>query len=132
MALKGKTIEEIKEWIKKEKEERHTRMLDYWRTSPPFKDADSIPSIPRVSKEEYDNIIIPNIIRRGGIPKKDLKDGHLYQGSCRNASEALWNAEKQCFIYWRTKFGSTYQEEINHFEDDDGYDLFVPIKEIER
>ena len=125
-------LDHIKERLRKEKEGRYNTMIEHWKTAPPFKDAYSIPSIPTVDKETYDNVIIPNIIRRGGIPKKDLKDGHLYQGSCRNADEALWNAEKQCFIYWRTKFGSTYQEEINHFEDDDGYDLFVPIKEIER
>ena len=28
----------------------------------------------------------------------------------------------------RTKFGYTYPEDINHFEDDNGYDLFIPIK----
>jgi hypothetical protein len=28
--------------------------------------------------------------------------------------------------------GTTYIDEINHFEDDDGYDLFVPIKIIEK
>lgn len=28
----------------------------------------------------------------------------------------------------RNKFGSTYEEYINHFEDDNGFDLFVPIK----
>ena len=28
------------------------------------------------------------------------------------------------------KFGTDYIEEINHYEDDDGYDVFVPIEEI--
>ena len=27
------------------------------------------------------------------------------------------------------KFGSVFKETINHFEDDNGYDLFVPIAE---
>ena len=50
-------------------------------------------------------------------------------GSCRNSSEATWNGT--VFIYERYKFGSYYNDEINHFEDDDGYDLFVPLKIIE-
>ena len=32
------------------------------------------------------------------------------------------------FEYMRTKFGSTFPETINHFQNDDGYDVFVPIK----
>ena len=30
----------------------------------------------------------------------------------------------------RTKFGSKFLEKINHYEDDDGFDVFGPIKEI--
>ena len=25
-----------------------------------------------------------------------------------------------------------YEEDINHFQDDNGYDLFVPIKEVDK
>ena len=125
-------IETIRQSLMKTKEERHAAILEAWETRKPFRDVDDIPSIPIVSKEEYEGIIVPNIIRCGGIPKKDLKDNVLYEGSCRNASEAVWNEGKQKFTYWRTKFGSTYKEDINHFEDDDGYDLFVPFKEVDR
>ena len=52
--------------------------------------------------------------------------GKNFVGSCRNASEAIWNGKT--FTYKRYKFGSTFFEDINHFEDDDEYDLFVPIK----
>ena len=31
--------------------------------------------------------------------------------------------------YDRYKFGFTFKEKINHFEDDNGYDLFVPLRE---
>ena len=78
--------------------------------------------------EDYKNIIIPNIIRCGGIPKNDLVVNSTYLGSCRNADRAKWNG--QLFEYIRNKFGTIYIEEINHFEDDDGYDIFVPIKVI--
>lgn len=119
-------IEQIKQKILKEKEERYNNILKYWKTRKPFKDEDDIGSIPIVSTQDYNNIIIPNIIRCGGIPKNELIIGKTYIGDCRNATEAIWDGK--VFKYMRTKFGSTYEEEINHFEDDDGYDVFVPIK----
>lgn len=66
----------------------------------------------------------------GLIPKKDLKDGQRYLGTCRNAKEAVWNAEKERFTYLRHKFGSSFYEDIVHPEDDEGFDIFTPIKEI--
>ena len=119
-------IQEIKDKIRKEKEERYNDILEYWKNRKPFRDEDDIPSVPIVRKEDYDNIIVPNIIRCGGIPKEELIVGETYIGDCRNASEAVWNGET--FTYMRTKFGTTYPEDINHFQDDDGYDVFVPIK----
>ena len=89
--------------------ERYNEVLEYWKNRGPFTDEDDIPSIPIVKDDDYRRIIIPNIIR-----------------CCRNASEAVWDGEK--FTYLRTKFGTTYTEFINHFEDDDGYDVFVPIR----
>lgn len=71
------------------------------------------------------------------IAKKDLIHGAYYSGQCRNASEARWNADKQIFVHWRTKFNSTFLEEIKHPEDDNLFDVFVveeileqPTKEI--
>lgn len=62
------------------------------------------------------------------IPKSELVKGEIYQGECRNSEKAKWDGDK--FLYTRTKFGSTYIEAIHHFEDDDGYDVFVPMKII--
>jgi len=61
------------------------------------------------------------------IPKSELVVGRTYPGYCRNASEAVWK-ENGKFEYSRHKFGHTFPEEINHYEDDDGYDVFVPVK----
>ena len=124
--MKQEELEKLKEKAKQEKERRRTAVFEYWKNRVPFLDENDIPSIPKVDKEKYEEIIIPNIIRCGGIPKEDLVVGKTYVGSCRNAYEAIWNGKK--FTYMRTKFGYTYPEEINHFQDDDGYDLFVPIK----
>lgn len=102
-------------------------MKDYLCKMKPFLKVEDIPTVPKMkSPEDYEEYVVKNYIRCGAIPKKDLIVGKTYIGDCRNATEAVWNGE--VFIYTRTKFGHTYDEEINHFEDDDGYDLFVPIK----
>lgn len=119
-------IEKTKDKLRKESEERYNNTLEYWKNRKPFKDEDDIPPIPIVQPKDYQDIIIPNIIRCGGIPKDELIVGETYIGDCRNASEAVWNGDR--FTYMRTKFGTTYPEDINHFQDDDGYDVFVPIK----
>ena len=118
--------QEVKDKLKKEKEERYNTVLNHWKERKPFRDEDDIPPIPIVLSKDYEEIIVPNIIRCGGIPKDKLIVGKTYIGDCRNATEAVWDGEK--FTYMRTKLGSTYPETINHFQDDDGYDLFVPLK----
>ena len=118
--------QEVKDKLKKEKEERYNTVLNHWKERKPFRDEDDIPPIPIILPKDYEEIIVPNIIRCGGIPKDKLIVGKTYIGDCRNAREAVWDGEK--FTYMRTKFGSTYPETINHFQDDDGYDLFVPLK----
>ena len=62
------------------------------------------------------------------IHKSELVIGQEYPGHCRNASKATWDGKK--FHYERYKFGVTFDETINHYEDDYGMDVFVPIKEI--
>lgn len=71
------------------------------------------------------------------IAKADLEHGAYYTGSCRNASVARWDGNKQCFVHWRSKFGDRFLEEIRHPEDDSVFDVFVveskithPVEEI--
>lgn len=64
----------------------------------------------------------------GVIRKEDLIDGKTYIGLCRNATTAKWDVEKNTFTYLRNKFNFTFPEEINHISDDNGYDLFIPIR----
>jgi hypothetical protein len=59
------------------------------------------------------------------IAKVNLEHGAYYAGRCRNASEARWDANKQRFVHWRTKFGHKYLEEICHPEDEKHFDVFV-------
>ena len=107
--------------------EREAYNIEYFNNLKPFDgDTDKIPALPVLNEDVYQNVIVPNLIRCGAIPKKDLVVGETYLGACRNAGEAVWNG--QTFTYKRTKFAWTYDEDINHFEDDNGYDLFVPLK----
>lgn len=105
--------------------------IEYLENMEPFTDVDSIPDVPKMdTPEDYEKYVVKNFIRCGAIPKNQLEVGEVYYGHCRNASEATWDGIH--FIYIRHKSGFTYPEIINHFQDDDGYDLFVPIKKRVR
>ena len=119
--LTQEEVAKIREW-------RFNRQLEYWRNLNREFTVETIPDIPKTSPEVYNDIIIPALIRCGAIPKSQLEIGFIYEGSCRNANKAIWNGFQ--FEYIREKFGSKFKEKINHFEDDNGYDLFVPIKKL--
>lgn len=65
------------------------------------------------------------------IPKASLEHGAYYQGRCRNSSVARWDGNRQLFVYWRTKFSSTFLDEIKCPEDDVMFDVFVAESKIE-
>ena len=100
--------------------------VDWLNTKPKFQDHNDIPEIPNLGKEYTNKYFVSAFIEHGAIPKEDLIVGQTYIGSCRNAHEAVWDGKE--FIYKRTKFGSTFDESINHFQDDDGSDIFIPIR----
>ncbi len=59
------------------------------------------------------------------IPKHALTVGEYYVGLCRNATVARWDGER--FHHWRRKFGHEFVETIHHPEDDQDFDVFVPV-----
>jgi hypothetical protein len=65
------------------------------------------------------------------IPKEQLKDGAYYEGRCRNATVARWNATEQQFYHWRVKFATRFIETIRCPEDEKNFDVFVVDREIE-
>lgn len=65
------------------------------------------------------------------IAKKDLVVGAYYVGRCRNTYVAKWTDDNQ-FIYMRYKLGFYLIETIKHPEDDNGFDLFVPMRKVEE
>ena len=121
-----KTKDEAIEKAKTLKEVALKNHLEYWDNLKKFENSNDIPFIPYCTHERFNEFYLPRLIQAGAIPKVDLIEGETYIGSCRNAYEAIWNGKQ--FEYQRYKFGYTYTEKINHFEDDDGYDLFIPIK----
>ena len=125
---KDRIFAELKAKREIERAEREQRIREYWETLKPFTGVNDIPQLPQVDHDQWKNFYVPKLIGAGAIQKKDLVDGQFYAGDHRNATIAKWDAEKNKFIYMRTKWGATYEDDCNHFEDDDGYALFVPIR----
>lgn len=135
MTLEEK-IEEVKRKLEEKRKNEVKDTMEYWRNlTKRFETPDDVPLIPNFNPDRVPNAgelmqeVQNKMIELGAIPKDKLIVGHTYLGECRNATKAIWK-ENGKFEYMRTKFGYTYPEEINHFQDDDGYDLFVPIKDI--
>ena len=75
--------------------------------------------------KEYD--LEKDYYEKGVIRKEDLIDGATYEGICRNADEAIWDEIADSFVYDRLKMGHTFDDWIKHIQDDDRYDIFIPI-----
>lgn len=123
-------VKRINQTREEEFADRERRRREYWENMGPFKEPYDVPPLPQVNREEWEAFYVPHLIRCGAIPKDKLEVGATYYGECRNACEAVWDGET--FTYERYKFGIRFPEKINHFEDDNGYDLFVPIRKIEN
>lgn len=66
----------------------------------------------------------------------ELEHGAYYQGDCRNASIARWNAETNQFVYMRTKFTAVYPEEIGYWIEaksgEERFDEFKPFSKVDN
>ena len=108
------------------REERKKRIKEYWGNLPKIVNPNDVPELPQVDIQEWKDYYVPKLIEAGAIPKKDLVIGQIYIGEHRRARVAKWNGEQ--FVYNREKFGNVFEDKCNHFEDDDGFALFVPIR----
>ena len=106
---------------------------EYWENLKVFENEHDIPDIPvyRDGEEQqfFQDVVVPNLIRCGAIPKDQLEVGAWYLGDTRNTDKAKWNGKE--FEYERYKLGSTFTDTCNHFQDDNGYAFFIPIKKLE-
>jgi hypothetical protein len=110
------------------REERQKRIREYWENElPKFNNPQDVPDLPKVDEKEWREFFVPKMIEAGAIPKKDLIHGQVYIGEHRNTTVARWNQETNKFDHMRYKFG-WMKDDCNHFEDDDGFALFVPIR----
>jgi hypothetical protein len=108
------------------REERKKRVKEYWENLPKIVTPNDVPELPRVDIQEWKDFYVPKLIEAGAIGKDDLIEGQIYIGEHRRANVAKWNGKE--FVYNREKFGNVYEDKCNHFEDDDGFALFVPIR----
>jgi hypothetical protein len=107
------------------REERKKKVKEYWENLPKINTPRDVPDLPKVDIQEWKDYYVPKLIEAGAIGKKDLIEGQYYIGNHRRANVAKWNGKE--FIYNREKFGNVFEDKCNHFEDDDGFALFVPI-----
>lgn len=128
-----KTIEEYKEHMRKIKEDpdyrnefklkRDENIKRYWLTLNKFEKEEDVPTLPNPLTDFYIN----KLVELGAIPKDKLEDGVLYYGNYRNTNLGKWNKKTEKFDHYRYKFGFQ-MDDCNHFEDDDGFALFVPLR----
>ena len=109
------------------REEREKTIKQYWENLPKLNNPEDVPTLPRVDEKQWKEFYVPKLIEAGAIPKNDLIHGQIYIGEHRNTTIARWNQETNKFLHMRYKFGWR-EDECNHFEDDDGFALFVPIR----
>ncbi len=119
-----KKLKEDPQYREDFKKKRDDEILNYWRSLKPFEKSDDIPSLlPNPLTEFYKN----KLIELGAIAKNKLEDGGWYYGNYRNSDFGKWNSKKQVFDHLRYKFGYRW-DTCNHFEDDNGFALFVPLR----
>jgi len=119
-------LKEHAEKLLAEKSEREKRIKEHWEYLPKFNHPNDVPDLPNVEEKEWKEFYVPRLIGAGAIPKKDLVVDQIYVGAHRQARVAKWTGKE--FVYNRTKFNWTYEDNCNHFEDDDGFALFVPLR----
>jgi len=111
-------------------EEKHVNIINYWKNiNIKFNEVWEVPGL-NLRDKEYEDYIIPALKRCGAITLKDLVINKVYLGNYRNGNIGKWNGEQ--FEVYREKFGNRFIDTCNHFEDDDNYALFVPIKEVDK
>lgn len=122
-----KKIKEIGIFVR---EERDEKVIEFWKNlNKEFKEPIDVPRL-NLRDEEYQKYVIPALKRCGAIALKDLEIDHVYLGEWRRGNIGRWDGEQ--FEVYRDKFGNRFIDKCNHFENDDNYALFVPIKSISK
>lgn len=119
--------DELLNQLKQNKKTKKLELRKIWDSLPIFETENDIPELPITTQKEWDEYYVPKLIESGAIPKKELIHGQFYLGSHPKTKIARWNKITNKFEFWDNK-EPKFIKECNHFEDDDGHILFVPIK----
>lgn len=98
--------------------------MTYLTTDPEMRARRIYKSLPR----GFGEALYQEALASGMIAKENLEHNQVYVGWCRNTTEARWDQVRNVFMYRRTKFGASFEEDIRHPENDDGFDVFVPVE----
>lgn len=112
------------EYKKKIDTEKSIKLKEYWKKLSKFKKSTDVPKLPNPLTYFYEK----RLIELGAIPKSELVDGKWYYGNFRNSNYGKWDSNESVFKHIRCSFGY-YWDKCNHFQDDDGFALFVPLRE---
>jgi len=102
--------------------EKEINIRKYWDNLPPMLTYFDVPKLP-IPLLDYQ---IDKLIECGAIPKNELVIGIYYYGRGRGMEKGLWTGKD--FEYDKFAFGYSSKATQNHFEDDNGFALFVPLK----
>jgi len=116
-------LKEDPDYAQKWKEQKEKNIRNYWMELKPFKKAEDVPNLPTMN-----DFYVKRLIELGAIPKDKLEDGQWYYGNYRNSILGKWDDQKEKFGLWRHKFGWMW-DTCNHFQNDDRFALFVPLRE---
>jgi hypothetical protein len=97
---------------------------EWWNNLKPFQYEYEVPQLPNPLSEFYIN----RLIQLGAIPITDLIHDEWYYGDYRNSSLGKWDSSKNVFHIIRFKWGKHIWDTANHFQNDDGFALFVPLR----
>ena len=113
------------QYVEKIKQEREENIRQWWLSLKPFETEKDVPDLPNPLTSFYVN----RLIELGAIPIDKLEIGEWYYGNYRNAKLGKWNGKTFDHIRWSHGY---YCDECNHFQDDDRYALFVPLRKATK
>lgn len=120
-----KRMKEDPNYAKEIKQKEKQDLINWWNELKPFKDEKDVPHLPN----PLEKFFVDKLIELGAIPIDKLEVGQWYYGNYRNAKFGKWNGKT--FDHIRMSFG-WYWDECNHFQDDDRFALFVPLRKATK
>lgn len=104
--------------------QKEINLQRWWNDLKPFKFAEHVPALPTPLTDFYIN----RLIDLGAISLTELEDSNWYYGNYRNSNFGKWDDKNKIFHIIRYKWSSFHWDECKHFQNDDGFALFVPLR----